>query len=432
MGPVLHVKRYACGSTAAPTPEIEYRHFDHLGSPASITDAAGSELVALAHDPHGERRIADWTRRLNEAEIAALGSDHGDRTSRGFTGHEQLDRTGLVHMNGRLYDPLLGRFLSPDPIVANPSDGQQWNLYSYAMNSPLSYIDPSGLTFCAPAQCGGVGLPGLGGGRGGGYSTRTVSGWGVYVTFGIYHEIVRIWRSASASGSWGSRLDDHVGGGPWGSWGSDDDTFWEDVQRTVIRPIFHWFFWAFQVVELGVAVEPANSHSPHSGCGEPMTKAERQAANRRTFPSPKKILAKYPDPTRRYCRQAPNECAVRLSIALHYVGVDITGSKEYDNIHPHYDKEGKVIIIQMGAKALADFLVDELGAPQKLKRSVPWREEEFKRRDSIIYFAHPERRGNLSFGHIDVMSGGRIGSDFFENTMIWIWEHKDGQYVAPP
>ena len=56
-------------------------------------------------------------------------------------------------MNGRLYDPLLGRFLSPDPIVANPADGQQWNLYSYAGNSPLSYVDPSGLTFCDPAQC---------------------------------------------------------------------------------------------------------------------------------------------------------------------------------------------------------------------------------------------------------------------------------------
>ena len=97
-------------------------------------------------------------------------------------------------MNGRLYDPLLGRFLSPDPIVANPADGQQWNLYSYAMNSPLSYVDPSGLTYCAPAQCGGVGLPSppgadWGGGDGGGYSTRTVSGWSVYVTFGTYYDV---------------------------------------------------------------------------------------------------------------------------------------------------------------------------------------------------------------------------------------------------
>ena len=153
VGPVLHVKRTPCGNSTADPAEIEYRHFDRLGSSASITDAAGSELVALAHDPHGERRKPDWTRRLNPSEIPALAADYGDRTSRGFTGHEHLDRTGLVHMNGRLYDPLLGRFLSLDLIVANPADGQQWNLYSYAMNSPLSYVDPSGLTFCDPAQC---------------------------------------------------------------------------------------------------------------------------------------------------------------------------------------------------------------------------------------------------------------------------------------
>ena len=259
VGPVLHVKRTPCGNSSAAPAEIEYRHFDHLGSSASITDAAGAELVALAHDPHGERRKPDWTRRLSESEIETLAADHGDRTSRGFTGHEHLDRTGLVHMNGRLYDPLLGRFLSPDPIVANPADGQQWNLYSYAGNSPLSYVDPSGLSFCDPAQqswCGGVGLP-SGGWGGGGYSTRTVSGWSAYVTFGVYYEIVRIWQSASVS-----RWDAGVEGG--GSWGSTGDTFWEDVQRSVIYPIVQFFFWSFQVVEQGAANEPASSHSPHS------------------------------------------------------------------------------------------------------------------------------------------------------------------------
>ena len=86
VGPVLHVKRTPCGNSSAAPAEIEYRHFDHLGSSASITDAAGAELVALAHDPHGERRKPDWTRRLSESETEALAADHGDRTSRGFTG----------------------------------------------------------------------------------------------------------------------------------------------------------------------------------------------------------------------------------------------------------------------------------------------------------------------------------------------------------
>ena len=100
VGPVLHGKTYASGSKAATT-GIEHRHFDHPGSSVSITDAAGSELVSLAHDPHGEPRRPDWTRRPSEAEVAALASDHGDRRSRGFTGHEHLDRTRLVHVNGR-------------------------------------------------------------------------------------------------------------------------------------------------------------------------------------------------------------------------------------------------------------------------------------------------------------------------------------------
>ena len=248
------MRRFACGSATASTPEIEYRHFDHLGSSASITNSAGSELVSLAHDPHGERRRPDWTRRLSDAETEALASDHPDRTSRGFTGHEHLDRTGLAHMNGRLYDPLLGRFLSPDPIVANPADGQQWNLYSYAGNSPLSRVDPSGLTFCDVRVCGGTDslLPGgfLGGGGRGGYGTRTVSVWGTYVTFGIYHRIVRIWRSSSSFNSWGAR--DYDGG-----W--SDDTYWEDVQQSVIEPIFHIVRWVLQVVEQSAAAEPASS-----------------------------------------------------------------------------------------------------------------------------------------------------------------------------
>ncbi len=47
-------------------------------------------------------------------------------------------------MNGRVYDPRLGRFLSPDPIVGDPTSSQSWNLYSYVGNNPL-YVDPTGL-----------------------------------------------------------------------------------------------------------------------------------------------------------------------------------------------------------------------------------------------------------------------------------------------
>jgi RHS repeat-associated protein len=76
---------------------------------------------------------SDWT------AIAA-----GSR--RGYTEHEHLDNLGLIHMNGRVQDPLIGRFLSADPYVPDPWDGQSFNRYSYVRNNPLTRVDPTG--FC--------------------------------------------------------------------------------------------------------------------------------------------------------------------------------------------------------------------------------------------------------------------------------------------
>ena len=158
---VLHVKTTPITGTA--TTALEYLHRDHLGSVESVTGAAGTELKVQAYDPFGSRRASDWTRALSGTERAALAAEAPQRTARGYTGHEHLERTGLIHMNGRVYDPAIGRFLSPDPVVADASFSQGWNAYSYALNSPLSYSDPSGLTLvggCPPSICGG-------GGRGG-------------------------------------------------------------------------------------------------------------------------------------------------------------------------------------------------------------------------------------------------------------------------
>ena len=142
---VVHVRTTPAGLMPTPSSVFEYVHRDHLGSVEAVTDASGNELVVLGYDPYGERRKPDWTAQLTKAEIEALLSAHGERVSRGFTGHEHLDRTGLIHMNGRVYDPRLGRFLSPDPIVGDPTSSQSWNLYSYVGNNPLSYVDPTGL-----------------------------------------------------------------------------------------------------------------------------------------------------------------------------------------------------------------------------------------------------------------------------------------------
>ncbi|WP_172975471.1 RHS repeat-associated core domain-containing protein [Microbulbifer sp. THAF38] len=124
--------------------EYQYLHRDHLGSVEKITDEAGLEILNLAFNPDGSRRQGDWSGDLGQQQLQELLAVQGLTTKRGYTGHEHLDRTGLIHMNGRIYDPTLGRFLSPDPIVQAPTYSQSWNRYSYVFNNPLSFTDPSG------------------------------------------------------------------------------------------------------------------------------------------------------------------------------------------------------------------------------------------------------------------------------------------------
>ncbi len=70
-------------------------------------------------------------------------------TRRGFTGHEMLPEIGggMIHMNGRIYDPNLGRFMTADPSIQYPRFSQSYNRYSYGFNNPLGGIDPSGYEF---------------------------------------------------------------------------------------------------------------------------------------------------------------------------------------------------------------------------------------------------------------------------------------------
>jgi RHS repeat-associated protein len=82
------------------------------------------------------RRAGNWHSDL-PIEASAL-------TNRGFTGHEHVDEVGIIHMNGRIYDPELGRFLSADPHIQSPNNSQSHNRYSYVLNNPLKYTDPSG------------------------------------------------------------------------------------------------------------------------------------------------------------------------------------------------------------------------------------------------------------------------------------------------
>ncbi|MCU4676864.1 RHS repeat-associated core domain-containing protein [Catenovulum sp. 2E275] len=126
-------------------------HKDYQGSVEAVSyDGSSSPVItdAMSFGIFGTRESKDWLFDLQagDTELNTLLNNTSNhvRKNLGYTGHVQLDRSGFIHMQGRLYDPVLGRFLSPDPVVYNVYDSQSWNKYSYVQNSPTKYTDPTG------------------------------------------------------------------------------------------------------------------------------------------------------------------------------------------------------------------------------------------------------------------------------------------------
>ncbi len=126
---------------------------DHLGSVDVITDASGKVTHSMSFDPWGARRSSGtWIAFSVSQRIAAVRAlKIGDGTvfrdpitKRGFTGHEMVDDMDIIHMNGRIYDSKLGRFLQADPNIDGVTNTQGYNRYSYVQNNPLNATDPSG------------------------------------------------------------------------------------------------------------------------------------------------------------------------------------------------------------------------------------------------------------------------------------------------
>jgi RHS repeat-associated protein len=124
---------------------ISMRYFvtDHLGSIAVMTDTSGNVLNRYSFDPWGlPRDPTTWSNPNCSAD--------GPQApyTRGFTGQEHLPGSiCLINFNARLYDPQIGRFQSPDPTIEAPYNPQDLNRYSYVLNDPMSFTDPSGLCF---------------------------------------------------------------------------------------------------------------------------------------------------------------------------------------------------------------------------------------------------------------------------------------------
>ncbi|MBL1222031.1 type IV secretion protein Rhs [Chryseobacterium sp. L7] len=121
----------------------KFLHKDYIGSILAISDEVGNKL---------EQRHFDAWGNFTHLQIAS-GATITDKNiidntvlllERGYTSHEHFTEISIIHMNGRLYDPLLRRFLNADENIQDPTNTQNYNKYGYVMNNPLMYSDPDG------------------------------------------------------------------------------------------------------------------------------------------------------------------------------------------------------------------------------------------------------------------------------------------------
>ncbi|WP_182912241.1 RHS repeat domain-containing protein [Pseudoalteromonas sp. MSK9-3] len=115
---------------------------DHLGSVLAVSEVNAAKTAAsitqtFRYDPFDQQYA------LQANSFSAFTG----YMRQGFTGHEILNGLNVIHMNGRIYDPTIGRFLQADPFIQAPNNSQSYNRYSYVLNNPLSYTDPSGYFF---------------------------------------------------------------------------------------------------------------------------------------------------------------------------------------------------------------------------------------------------------------------------------------------
>ena len=122
--------------------ETNYLHRDHLGSVILVTDDLGKVVNnTISYDAWGKRRNSNWSDAGSAENLEKVVGNIG------FTGQESVPEIGLTHMNGRIYDSTLGRFLGADPLIQAPYNSQSFNRYAYVMNNPLGLVDPSGYSW---------------------------------------------------------------------------------------------------------------------------------------------------------------------------------------------------------------------------------------------------------------------------------------------
>ncbi|HFC29500.1 MAG TPA: hypothetical protein ENJ44_00485, partial [Oceanospirillales bacterium] len=124
--------------------DFDYLFKTHIGSTDVITDKSGNIKHSLGFNSWGQRQNISTLGTYALSNLLNQFQSINNISDRGYTGHEQLDGLGLIHMNGRIYDPTIGRFLQADPNIQDPYNTQSLNRYTYVLNNPLTLTDPTG------------------------------------------------------------------------------------------------------------------------------------------------------------------------------------------------------------------------------------------------------------------------------------------------
>jgi RHS repeat-associated protein len=132
--------------------KMHYVYTDRQGSLRCITDASGAIEQRLSYDAYGNRRDYQTGLKLTDTQLVAAIA----LTSRGYIGQEHIDGLALININARFYDPTLGLFVSPDNYVQSLDNSQNFNRFTYCLNNPLMFTDPSGNFFWMPVIIGAV------------------------------------------------------------------------------------------------------------------------------------------------------------------------------------------------------------------------------------------------------------------------------------
>lgn len=124
---------------------FKFLHKDYIGSILAISDEAGNKLEQRHFDAWGNfTHLQIGSGAIITDQNVIMNSSKDLIVDRGYTNHEHFLEVGIIHMNGRLYDPLLRRFLNADENIQDPFNTQNYNKYGYVLNNPLMFNDPSG------------------------------------------------------------------------------------------------------------------------------------------------------------------------------------------------------------------------------------------------------------------------------------------------